>query len=92
MPRTRQASACSFLRAHYVEPKPVSRIEILKAHCASLRAHAIALGQDVECAKIEGKTIRIIRWLETAHRSAWQRYYAVDCRLHGLIGEQATCG
>ena len=76
-------SASAFNRAHYVEP---SDIETLTAACATLRAEAIAVGQTVELAKFEGKTIRIIRGLEIAHRAAWGRYYSVDCRLHGLIG------
>jgi hypothetical protein len=87
MNRTRQASACSFNRAHYVEPEPVNDIESLAAACTTLRAQAIAIGRHVEAAKIEGKTFRILHGLEIAHRAAWQRYYAVDCRLHGLIGE-----
>jgi hypothetical protein len=63
-------------------------IEQLEAACLTLRAEAIAVGRTIEAYKIEGKTMRVIRGLETAHRAAWLRYYAVDNRLHEALHDR----
>lgn len=44
----------------------------------SARRTAIARGQDVERAKVEGVKLRHLRPLEQAHKIAWQRFYALD--------------
>lgn len=62
-----------------------TEIEVL----TTLRALAITAGQRVEAAKVDGIKMRILRGLETEHRVAWGHYYAVDCRLHTLIGATA---
>ena len=64
----------------------MTEIEILMSAATKLRAEAIAVGRTLEARKVEGAKMREIRGLETAHRAAWLRYYAVDCQLHGMIG------
>jgi len=64
----------------------MTEVETLMTACTKLRAEAIAVGRMLEARKIEGAKIREIRGLEIAHKTAWGRYYAVDCRLRTLIG------
>jgi hypothetical protein len=45
---------------------------------AARREEAIDAGQAVERAKVEGKKMRDIRFLENLHRQAWSRFYAID--------------
>lgn len=43
------------------------------------RAEAIEAGLAVEAAKVGGKKMRDIRFLESQHAQAWSRFYAIDC-------------
>jgi hypothetical protein len=63
-----------------------SLIITLEARCAILRAQAISVGKELESSKVEGKTLRIIRGLEIAHRAAWLRFYEADNALHTIRG------
>jgi len=65
-------------------------IEQLENSAAALRALAIAAGQRLEFARINGAKMRQIWSLEGEHRAAWHRYYAVDSRLHEAFGTRRS--
>ena len=56
-------------------------IEQLEESRAKLRIEAIAVGRTLEARKADGSKMLTLRGLETAHRMAWSRFYAVDARL-----------
>jgi hypothetical protein len=64
----------------------MTEVETLMSAYAKLRAEAIAVGRTLEARRAEGAKMRELAGLEIAHKAAWGRYYAVDCRLHTLIG------
>jgi hypothetical protein len=58
--------------------------EQLEASHAVLRSQAIAVGKELERARLDGLKLRVIRGLEHAHSSAWLRVYAVDSQIAEL--------
>ena len=68
----------------------MSPIEQLIATCTTLRASAIAAGQRVTFATVNGAKMRQIRALECEHRAAWQTFYAADATLHALINREVA--
>jgi len=70
-----------------IEPCTIKQLETA---AATLRSLAVAAGWRLELARVNGAKMRQIWPLETEHRTAWTRYYAVDSRLHEALYARAS--